>query len=785
MTYIVNYTPETDDVFVYNQPFAVWPALQSQQAVAENPNLPLKNQTVVYNGETITYDIDLSGIENPYRANAYFYCPTCFQVQPNWPHCQSFWAYGLGAKLMNLSSEGCVLARSRTLQPGENIDLPSEMINPTVIDSEGFPINAQYWNDPNLWHVNTFKTNILIESESDDETYIWALGHAITTSPCNYDFEYVFFDRETNKYESRLFTCPCRAWDLPLTGIYPGGLQCNNCCAPPYSIFTSLTENDGTRDGYRLFVMKKGQEPLPKSIKRYKILLGKVRRDNWPVFGIDSSYRFIKGSTNPEVGSAVSFGTVKRSREDGNFRFGYFPYNSDMARINDITIGWDAGEGDDGPYPSFTISAEGETIFVSFNDSGSYGDYISNTDHQAYNQPLTENVPRPCTGENLFYKEDGKLKFNTYCYPAFFHPELVIPGYSEGNDINFYTRTPARGQIPRQLFDKWNEYLEELGKPKLVSYRFPEFTEENSNIFPENISDSDKKYPLFDSPYLSRQSKNSFFENTNLIDFNEKRMLQASELNELQEKFYKNQSLLIQYYNKWMSKNNFKKEIKDLLGFSDTIDLNWISSSIPKNTLVKCCKAIPLQENMLTLGSRNENNIAQIKLNPCNLMLHSNFQIAIDPDDLELGTNYTYYRNTDFIKISSEITGELDLSNITENNIHCITLSIDINNIITCNEYNELRDNSSQDDNSTAPCGANRNYLSPIQTSPIIQQNIDITGNTFLRFTVYDSTQLLDTELTPFNTINTNNIRYLLGYMKKENEQINFYYANGVKIQNI
>lgn len=781
MTYIINYTPESDDLFVYNQPFAVWPTLQYQVAIKENENIPLKNQTVVYNGQTITYDIDLSGVENPYRTTAFFYCNTCLQRHPQWPHCVNFWAYGLGSVLMsNPYGDSCDLAESNP-----EVNLPSSTIDPTVTDSEGFPINAQYWNDPNLWHTSVFRGNVLIESESDDETYLFALGHPITTRPCNNDLEFTFFDRTTNKLESRLFQCPCTAWDLPLTGIDLGGLGCNNCCAPPYSIFTSQSETQGTGDAYRFFVMKKGQEPLPNTIKKYKVLLGKVRKDNWPIFGIDSSFRFIKCKTNPNVTSASTLYSTYRTREDGNFRFGSFPSQNDMSRINGKTIRWDDGEGDDGPYPSFTITPEGETIFVSFNGSSSYGDYISNTDHQSYNQPLIENVPRPCTDDNIFYKEDGKLKFNTYCYPAFFHPELVIPGYPE-NDINFYTGVPTRNTaISKYLFNKWNEYLEQLGKPKMVSYQFPEFTEENSNIFPDTISDTDQKYPLFNSPYLSRQSKNSFFQNTNLIDFNEKRMLQASELNELQEKFYKKQSLLVQYHNKWLSKNNLKKEIKDILGFSKKIDLNSISSSVPKDTLVKCCRAIPIEENILTLGSKNENNIAQIKLNPCNLMLYSNFNIPVDSSDLELGLSYTYYNNTDFIKIDSEIIGELDLSNITENNIHCITLSIDINNIINCNKYEELKDNSSQDNNSSAPCGASRNYLSPIETLPIIQQNIDITGETFLRITQYDSTFVLPRDLTPFNTISTSNVRYLLGYMKKENGQINFYYANGVKIQNI
>jgi len=129
----------------------------------------------------------------------------------------------------------------------------------------------------------------------------------------------------------------------------------------------------------------------------------------------------------------------------------------------------------------------------------------------------------------------------------------------------------------------------------------------------------------------------------------------------------------------------------------------------------------------------------------------------------------------------------LDLSNVTETNIHCITLKVDTNNIVSCNEYNELRDNSSQDDNSSAPCGANRNYIYPTNTLPIVQQDIIINSVTFDQIALNRSQQLTLDELTPFNYISAENIytKYLLGYMKRENGQINFYYANGVKIENI
>ena len=775
MTYIVNYTPETDDVFVYNQPFTVWPTRQSQVAISENPNLPLKNQTVVYNGETITYDIDLSGIENPYRTNAYFFCSNCFQAQPNWPHCSNLWEYGLGQSGLSNANEPCNLAEFNIVTE------PIKTINPTEMDElqNGY-VNAQYWNDPNLFHTNVFRANVLIESESDDETYLFALGHPLTTSPCDSDFGFVFFDRETNKLEYRLFTCPCKEWEVPLTGEYCSSGDCvhfcNNCCAPPYSIFTSLSETNGTGDTARLFVMKKGQEPLPKSIKRYKILTSLVRKNDWPIFGIDSSYRFIKARTSNETDRGVY-----RTREDGNFRFG----NNSKNYLNGVNIRWDSGEGDDGPYPSFTITPEGETIFVAFNASYGYSDYISVIDDQTYNQPLTQNVPNPCVEGNIFYKENGKLKVNTYCFPAFFHPELVIPGYPE-TDIKIYTDTSNRGVISQSLVNRWNYYLEQLGKPKIVSYQFPEFLTPNENYFPDTISETDKKYPLVNSPYLSRESKNSFFPNTNLIDFREKKMLQASELNELQEKFYRKQYSFINHCNKWLSKINLTKQNKDILGFSEKIDLNSITSSVPLNTFVRCSKAIPTENNILILNSRNENGEAEIKLKPCTLMIHTNFGYMEDINDPGATFSRIFYQNIDFIKIDSDTVGVVNLSKITETNIHCITLTLDISNIITCNEYNELRDNSSPDENSSSPCGANRNYISPVNISTIIQQDIDINSEQFNKMLNYNPNGITFPSITPFNAFGVNGIvRYLLGYMKKENGQINFYYANGVKIQNI
>jgi hypothetical protein len=56
-------------------------------------------------------------------------------------------------------------------------------------------------------------------------------------------------------------------------------------------------------------------------------------------------------------------------------------------------------------------------------------------------------------------------------------------------------------------------------------------------------------------------------------------MLQAAELNELQEKFYKNQSLLVKYYNNWLTKQNIESKVTDLIGFSDKINLEILQEN--------------------------------------------------------------------------------------------------------------------------------------------------------------------------------------------------------------
>jgi hypothetical protein len=782
MSYIVNYQSKDDDVFIYGNEFSVWPVVQGQCAIARNENLLLE-RTVAYNDVIIPYKIDLSGIEGPCRNVAYFYCGSCLQIHPQWPYCNNFWAYGFAAGTQGIGDECSVPLFDNIPSDLE----PINTINPIEKDELYNYVNAKYWNDVNFWHTGTFNSAILLKAETNDETYLLALGHPVTTSPCDYDFNHCFFDGETNTVECRYFTCPCREWGLELTGQRPGGLQCNNCCKKPYQVFTSGVNNysSGERPdtvdwGYRVYVMKKfapdgsEQQPLPDSIKKYKVLVGQTR-NSWPIFGIDSSYRFIF------AGHTTIKNTVLRKRTDGKFRLSN--ETTYKMQIPNINLRFDGGEGDDGNYPSFTIDEYGETIFISWNASTSWADYITKNDHDLYNKPLTENVETPCTSDNIFIKTDSTLKFNTYCYPALFHPELVIPQYPT-NDINIYTTVQTDGGITHKHITALNDALEELGKPKILWYTFPEFFVPDTNSFPDNISETQQKYPLFESPYLSRESKNSFFPNANLIAFSEKKMLQAAELNELQEKFYKNQSLLVKYYNNWLTKQNIESKVTDLIGFSDKINLEILSEyangiNYNKAKTMSCSRAIPIQNNSIEIGSRNENGIAQIRLNPCDIMLYSNASVRVDP------SNYRefpqkLFKGVDFLNITSTVIGELNLSEIKENSIHAITLLVDTNNIINCNQYPELKDNTVQETNSIIPCGASRNYIS---ATTIIQQNIELDGELFNAIVLDKSENLTIEKITPFNGIAfPDQVSYLLGYIKKENNGINLYYANGIKM---
>lgn len=818
MPYTVNYNPTIDDLYVFPTSPTVWPNYVGAGAIGENPNIPLKNQIAFYDGVGLTYNIDLSGVSDGFyrQLGQAFSCPTCF-TQNEFPYCNTFWNSAImgGQGPGGDSSQFCSIFNGEweSYNTTKNTE-PYKSIRPDITDVNDVYVNGKFWNDINLWRTNTFQGNVLIDNEDNDaETYLWTLNHSITTSPCDYYRMFSFWDRTTNTIHSRYFICPCKEWGLPLSGQYQSGLGCNNCCDGIYSFFTSEGGYDINNppsplsDGRRLWVMAKNigpntqnipegpQQPIPSTIKRYKVLLGNVRK-NWPIFGVDSNFKFIRAKTQDNFTPSDPSTWPTRGRDIPTW--GSITILGGSVTNSPSQIKISGGEGDDGPYPFFTVSHTGETVIVSYTNAEIYFNYID-PNFYSYNQPLTTGVPTPCIDGQVFIKDGDKIKFNTYCAPALFHPELVIPNYPT-NDVKILIGMHPRGQLidaPRLTII--NNLLEQLGKPKIKTYVFPESNLPSEVNFPD-IYETDKKYPLFQEPHLSRESKNSFFKNTNLISFNEKKMLQASELNEMQEKFYKNQSLFVEYINKWFTKQHIETETDDIFGFSEYSNSsigatgpNWLSNT---GNPWLCSKAIPFEKGKIKLGSGSPDNPQKLRitLSPCKLMLNSVFHESSVLEVEGYGADFTKkYNNIDYINIESDVLGEIDLTQIKETDINAITIRMDINNLISCNEYSELRDNSSSDQNQFSPCGADRNYMSPITptgSSPnqlvIVQQNIPKTPNQGLFNVIdrYENSTFANS--TPFNQIAwPGYMVYLLAFVKKENGALSFYYANGIKIDDI
>ena len=132
------------------------------------------------------------------------------------------------------------------------------------------------------------------------------------------------------------------------------------------------------------------------------------------------------------------------------------------------------------------------------------------------------------------------------------------------------------------------------------------------------------------------------------------------------------------------------------------------------------------------------------------------------------GTN-----DIDYINILETKTTNINLTDMTEDQICFIILTIDHFNNITCNEYPELKDNSGGTIN--APCGASRNLLrivDPIISDLIMISSLGISSS----FEVSND--------SPIASAATDSIppKYLAAYAKKENGVITFYHSNGIKI---
>jgi hypothetical protein len=759
MAWIQNYDPNLDDLYQYSQSPKLYPKYQVGYISGYNPNNFSKNQTITVNGIEITVSLDFSGLENTgvirYGDGGAVWCSSGTCQDLPWPRCNASWTYVLnGSQAGNAGVNGyCALASKQDFDLLFNDRYPAKSINP--VESE----NAQYWETPNLWNHGSYTAHALVENEDStgENVYLLTCGHPITTQPCAGPQYFTFLDPDTNETLVRKFECPCSAWSLPITDPTngtPSSLACTSCCSDQYSILTgnypsSSPTIEGKDKNVRLWVMSADQEPLPLSIKRYKVLIGNIR-ETFPVYGIDSQFRVTKG--------IVRDGSVFIDRNHHSIPLGSSSFYRSLTQ--DIKL--DGGEGDDGSWSQFTVTPSGETIWVGLG-SATNGS-VSIDSSNSFNSPDPVRCPTP--NDYFYIDSDGVLQFNTYCAPALFHPELVIPNYPE-NDVELRCGLSNSGKITNTWLNEINSILEQLNKPKIVSYTFPEFVINEDELNFPNISDTALTYPLKSSPYFSRESKNTFFQNANLIAFDAQKMLQASELNELQEKFYKNQKVLIEYTNKWLSGDNINQKQSDILGFLPTVN-----EQIQTQQTWTCSKVIPTDKTSIKINAYPSQAFS-IKVKPDWYMLNSNFEEA-DTSTNPVTTTSNKYQNISFFKINEEVSTSLDFNTLTEGETVLVVMNVDLSNLIDCNQYEELRDNSGGS-SANSPCGAKRNLLALTNITTYKLSDMIDDG----------ALSIINRQNYPFNTwAIPYSVPHLLMFVKKENGITNFYYANGIKIQN-
>ena len=768
MVWIQNYDPNLDDLYLYSNKPKLFPTYQVGYMVGYNPNNFSTEQTITVDGVEKTVSLDFSGLEMTgvirYGDGGGVYCGSA-SVNSNWPRTSMSFVYcGIGS---NGGENVCgsiitdPASRNKFLQyMGKQSGVPQypfDLINPLEDFST---LNPVYWENPNLWHHGSYTGHALFEhedsnNENNTTEYLITVGHPITTDPCSYDQTFTFLDPETDTQVIRKFVCPCVAWDLPVVTNYScgyngvGGLVNRSACDGIAAPLTYPLCSDGA---HKLWVLKPGEEPIPKSIKRYKALLGLVRKNNWPIYSIDPQFRVTKSINTPQ-------GPIfDRKHHSFPIDRASMPYSI----INNIKL--EGGEGDDGGWSHFTVTPDGETIWID-HGQGNFPHIFPTTS--------IEPLPGKCDDiqDSFYIDSTNTVQFNTNCAPVIFHPEEVIPGWPD-NDITLRMFNVKTGGQTRRI-NQINSTLKQLGKPQINYYSFPEFTIPiyNDIDLPEIDENLQLKYPLKDSPYLSRESLNTVMINTNLIGFEEKRMLQASELNELQEKFYKKQSYLTNYIHNWYIKENFTKT-NDVLGFSPYFNN---TTNIITNKIVN--KIIPTNASNLEISFKDF-NVFEVRIKPDVYFINSNYYL-LDLNTLPtLESTNQQYNETNFININEFISGSINTSDIDENTLCALTLNIDLNNILDCN-YDLLKDNSSNNgSNQNAPCGAKRNLIALASDNYTNQYNINIE-------TINTITNIVD-KSSPILGVGANIAAYyvphILAYAKKENDQINFYYANGIRI---
>lgn len=716
------------DLYLYSNEAKVYPTFETAPIIGYNPTAFTNFETIEVNGEVKNVKIDFSGVSTFNRRfgdAGNVNCGSDCLTTP-WPHCDAFFAYASAGDQFACQNGRCdspANCYQEFVNPSTGLlKYPFNLIDPQILD------NAQYWNDVNLWHNGSYLGNILVEHdglsyENGGYEYLISIGHAITVGPCSGNAMFGFFDPETNSMVYREFMCPCLAFESsePSFGLCQGD------------------DNYFTNDIWRLWVMVSGQQAIPDSVKRYKILKGIVP-NNFPVYGWHNSHRITKAIIKTISGIRVakpdrsipgSFGfnqtaTFRSTQFSGSFSFN--------------------GQGDDGG-SQFTVTPEGETVFVNWHGNA-HGAVLFNNSAPAIDGPGR------CNGE-MFYKnpETNTIEFNSWCLPSVYHPEEVVDNYPENDPIAL--ASSKSGAADNSIFLQINERLEELGKPKLVFYQFPNtiiVTSDDINLPP--ISYLEEKFPLKEYPYLSRESKNSFYENSNFIAFEQRKMLQASELNELQEKFYRKQKLLIEYSRNWLSKKYLSSTNNDILGISSKNNYVKLLNSPD----IKVSTIIPFNEDSVEIIYLGVNRYSMV-LKPNWYMLHSNYRQG-DQDQITLRsylTNSTYCRNIDFIKINEELTIPLNIPNVVRipavGDAASLTydtlgvVNIDIFNLIDCLKYSDLKDNSGGS-STNAPCGAKRNLLLTNDSYSLINEREALSLLSFYEFYFSEPSSL-----SPLNSV--------------------------------
>ncbi len=765
-------------IFNYDRTPEVYPQYRAATPISLNENVFTNFESITVDGETIPVRIDFSGIGMGIRrlgdggANncnfnmnggvGFDYC----QSLP-WPRCSAQYSYSKLSEQSACSAPG--IFNCEPYDFGDCLEnssfgsdglpgFPTRIISPNDIDK------AEYWNDLNLWYnsVYAYSGSILIKNdgpsyEEGGEEYILKLGHPIGTP--NSNFTISFFDSETNQLIYREFESACTAF-----GENTEGIDCNE-----YNTNPNVTASVFATDGWGLYVMKKNQDPIPNNIKRYKILMGKVK-ENFSTYGIDGNGIVTKTIIKKINGKLT--GVPDRNLPE-TYGFGPVSY----LRMNSPWI-WNyirlTGQGDDGGC-ILTTTLDGESILCSFDPNQIHGSVVKNSGN-----PIT-GLGR-CNGiDDLFILNDETktVDINTWCMPNLYHPEETIPNYPDFDNVELFTL--PRNVYKENIILRYNNRLNELNKPKIVTYDFGSYVIEETLNLPNVTQEPEFNFPLKNYPYLSRESSNSTYQNANLIDFQEQKMLQASELNELQEKFYRKQSLFVEYNKNWLSKQFLTSTNKDILGTSFIDNLYGGSSNINK--------IIPISKNLISISTRTENGVLKYELilNDGWYLLNSKFKgikkVPNTAEEYNLVSNTTNYYDLNFIKLESDfyLFNYSDATSITSEEYFIITLNVDMTNVITCNEYSDLKDNSNGV-SSNAPCGANRNILYQMNFEKLTLPKNGI--NELYPNSLGPNIPFVETgrNLTPVNSLVARELGapHIVAYAKREQNVVNLYLANGV-----